>query len=273
MGQPTAPSIDLPLWAYDGGVYAEPPLSQRETGWIAIPGQNYGQIPPYQWANWLQYSVGEWLSYCNSTINYIYQQGIPPWNSATTYYTGSLVAVPVVTFTTTSANATAAATYLNNGQTFTVQSTISADNKLVCTYTGQPTASSGTLTKSSGTGDSTITYTAEAVSTGVWVSIVDSNLNNAVTNTGYWEPYTPSWGKAFQRLSMNSTATGAEYTYHTINDQVPLAAYTVPSGYNLMVGFLTISSGLTWTITGSMCASGPLIVSGTLLVNGTVHCN
>lgn len=65
-------------------------------------------------------------------------------------------------FTVTSANATAGATYTNNLQTFTVLSTISSGTTLVTTGTGAP-LSSGTLTKASGTGDTTITFTAVAV--------------------------------------------------------------------------------------------------------------
>lgn len=60
-------------------------------------------------------------------------------------------------FTTTTANATVGATYTNNAQTFTVLGTISSGSQLFCTGTGAP-ASSGTLTKSAGTGDSSITF-------------------------------------------------------------------------------------------------------------------
>lgn len=60
---PTPPAVDLPKWCYSGGVYLEPPLSQRESGWVAVPGQNYAEPPPYQWVNWLSYSTGEWVEY------------------------------------------------------------------------------------------------------------------------------------------------------------------------------------------------------------------
>lgn len=63
------------------------------------------------------------------------------------------------TFTVTSANATAGATYTNNSKTFTVVTTIASGTTLVCTGTGAP-SSSGTLTKASGTGDATITFSA-----------------------------------------------------------------------------------------------------------------
>ena len=60
-------------------------------------------------------------------------------------------------FTVASANATAGAVYTNNTHNFTVVRTISGSTLLLCTSNGAPT-SSGTLTKSSGTGDATITF-------------------------------------------------------------------------------------------------------------------
>ena len=63
------------------------------------------------------------------------------------------------TFTVSSANATVGATYTNSGRTFTVAYTLSAGTTLICTGTTNP-ASSGTLTKTSGTGDATITYSS-----------------------------------------------------------------------------------------------------------------
>ena len=65
------------------------------------------------------------------------------------------------TFTVTAANATVGAIYTNNGQTFTVIYTIAGGTTLVCSGTGAP-AASGTLTKSAGTGDSTITFASVA---------------------------------------------------------------------------------------------------------------
>lgn len=58
-----------------------------------------------------------------------------------------------------SASATAGATYTNNGVTFTVSATIASGTLLRATGNGAP-AVSGTLTKSGGTGDTTITFYA-----------------------------------------------------------------------------------------------------------------
>lgn len=62
-------------------------------------------------------------------------------------------------FYVTSASATAGATYTNNSKTFTVVNTIAGATLLLCTSTGAP-AASGTLTKASGTGDATITFSS-----------------------------------------------------------------------------------------------------------------
>ncbi len=63
-------------------------------------------------------------------------------------------------FTITSGNATAGATYTNNSQIFTVESTISGGTVLTASGTGTPTVS-GTLTKTNNiSGDATITFSA-----------------------------------------------------------------------------------------------------------------
>lgn len=77
----------------------------------------------------------------------------------TKYLSGTGSYEPTLYFYIASGNATAAATYSNNGKVFTVKTTISAQTVLVCTGTGSPSVS-GTLTKTSGTGDATITFYA-----------------------------------------------------------------------------------------------------------------
>lgn len=64
-------------------------------------------------------------------------------------------------FTVTAANATINDTYTNNGFTYTVLATIAGATTLYCTGTGVP-AASGTLTKTAGAGDATITFSAFA---------------------------------------------------------------------------------------------------------------
>lgn len=90
-----------------------------------------------------------------------------------------------VTFTITAGDATVGATYTNNSQTFTVVSTIDGATTLNCTFTGYPEAS-GTLTKSTGTGDATLTFSAVTYS-GI-VNLVyesgDKDMARAAYTTG-----------------------------------------------------------------------------------------
>lgn len=78
----------------------------------------------------------------------------------------------VYTFTVSLSAATAGATYTNSGRTYTVQTTIAAGTTLICygaaDGNGVSTpAASGTLTKASGTGDATITFSS-VVATSQW---------------------------------------------------------------------------------------------------------
>lgn len=85
-------------------------------------------------------------------------------HTLTTFGTGLTLKGPpaapnTYVFTITSGNATVGATFTNNSQTFTISQTIASQTTLVATGTGAPTAS-GTLTKTGGTGDATITFSA-----------------------------------------------------------------------------------------------------------------
>lgn len=61
------------------------------------------------------------------------------------------------TFVITSGSATVGATYTNNAITYTVYATVASATQVVMSGSGAP-AASGTLTKASGTGDSTLTF-------------------------------------------------------------------------------------------------------------------
>jgi hypothetical protein len=67
----------------------------------------------------------------------------------------------LATFTVSSASATVGAVYTSGGYTFTVLSTIASKTTLITTASGIPAP--GTLTKVTGTGDSTITFSAVTV--------------------------------------------------------------------------------------------------------------
>jgi hypothetical protein len=103
--------------------------------------------------------------------------GSQHYNNSFTYVTNG-----PYTFTVSSANATAGATYTNNGNTFTVQTTIVSATQLLVTGTGAPTTS-GTLTKSSGTGDSTITFSSYTGSN--WIDFAGPSKNVAGSGLVY----------------------------------------------------------------------------------------
>ena len=85
-------------------------------------------------------------------------------------------------FTVTAANATAGATYTNNGFTFTVTSTIVGGLQLLANGTGFP-STSGTLTKTGGTGDATITFSSFTGST--WINFAGPSKNAAGVALAY----------------------------------------------------------------------------------------
>jgi hypothetical protein len=154
-----------------------------------------------------------------------------------------LVAVTGYNFTVTSANATAGATYTNNGQTFTVVDTISAATTLVTTGTGAPTGS-GTLTKATGTGDATITFSA--VTSAIVPAWETTNISALVAPTV--QVFNETDYYTFVVTAASATA-GATYTN---NGQTFTVVYTIAGGTSLVTsatgaptasGTLTLASG------------------------------
>lgn len=124
------------------------------------------------------------------------------------------------TFTVTSANATIGATYTNNSITFTVVATIASATTLLMTGPGAP-LTSGTLTKATGTGDTTITFSA-AVDTGNTWPFTLANPTKSYTmdipvGSGlvkrFWgcmsEGIAPSWSKNQLMLKSTVSALGS----------------------------------------------------------------
>ena len=179
-------------------------------------------------------------------LGYLLQEGIPEWDPGTTYYTSSLVNFPVWVFTITSGSATVGATYINNAQTFTVVNTISSATTIIMVGTGAPTAS-GTLTKVSGTGGATLSFSANSSFASVYQSLIDSNLNNPLGTTADWIP-------------------------GSVQPNSSLTSLTIPSGYNYSAGFVTIQASDTYTITGTAILQGTTTVLGNLTITGTVLC-
>lgn len=105
------------------------------------------------------------------------------------------------TFTVTAANATAGATYTNNGQTFTVISTIVAGTTLLANGTGAP-AVSGTLTKVTGAGDTTIAFSAESrkLPDGVSASAGTAPSSIDFTMSPDSDAFGEGWGKSMELI-------------------------------------------------------------------------
>lgn len=140
----------------------------------------------------------------------------------------------VYTFTITAASAEFGATYTNNGFTFTVMETISGAttvNAFVGASGGAPTGS-GTLTKTSGVGDATITFASST-----FVSF-NANLNydNARENGSFV-------GKNATGVSINlDPGSNFGFTNQSIGSN---AFQTAPNGTrrdNLAVGHVALSS-------------------------------
>lgn len=116
-----------------------------------------------------------------------------PWSSSVPI---AISATSAYIFTVTAANATVGAIYSNSGFLFTVSTTIAAGLTLTCSGTGTP-ATSGTLTKVSGTGDATITYASRTI-TGAPVFGVTSLNAAAWRRDGIF---------SYQRFNLTQTAT------------------------------------------------------------------
>ena len=100
------------------------------------------------------------------------------------YFTSgtSVTFYPDYTFYTAAANATAGATYTNNGVTYTVYQTISGGSQLIANGNGTPQLQ-GTLTKASGTGDATIIFFAWKLPLWMKVRVVGGGGGGGATTT------------------------------------------------------------------------------------------
>lgn len=87
------------------------------------------------------------------------------------------------TFIVSSANATVGATYTNNSITYTVYATVASSLRVVMSGSGAPT-SSGTLTKTGGTGDSTITFSQVIAPLYIQVEMVGGGGGGAGAGSG-----------------------------------------------------------------------------------------
>ncbi len=131
-------------------------------------------------------------------------------------------------FTVTAANATAGAVYTNSGISFTVVTTIVGGTTLATTGASDP-AASGTLTKTSGTGDATITYS-------VFSSFASYNATVGATYTNNSKTFT-----------ILSTITGGS-TLTAVGTGAPTSSGTLTKATgsgDSTITFASITSGIT----------------------------
>jgi hypothetical protein len=95
------------------------------------------------------------LSYVDFDLPKLERPLLPP--TVRKFLSGSGTYTLGYTFVITAGNATAGATYTHNGVTYTVLNTIAGATQIILTGSAAP-LTTGTLTKASGTGDATLTF-------------------------------------------------------------------------------------------------------------------
>lgn len=172
-------------------------LPAYEQGWIGavIPDQQYPTLPEMT-------GVNKVLSY---QTGYLMQEGIPEWDSGTTYYKNSIVKYATVTTTQTTTASIGASTGITsasvNKNTFVSQ--ISVDGNYTFTYNGTSWLYNGiatdlniygiTYTGTPAENDAitvTLTTTTSIGDLTLYISLTDDNINhNPLTDTTYWKEF------------------------------------------------------------------------------------
>lgn len=177
---------------------------------------------------------------------------VPP--TIRTFTSGSGTYYTTFNFAITSGSATVGATYTNNGNTYTVLRTIASQTYLACSGTAAPTAS-GTLTKSGGTGDSTITFSAVYKPSSILVRMVGGGGGGGGSGTASLGVGGAGGNTTFDTtlLIANGAAASAGQTAGGIG-----GSYTITSGilgYGIPGGD-GCDSGQQVTISGALNAGG-----------------
>jgi len=155
-------------------------------------------------------------------------------------------------FVVSSANATFGAKYTNNGVTYTIMNTVSGSTTLYTDNLGAP-QSSGVLTKTSGTGDATITFSSSVVYSCKADCAISAITNNTlVTDTGYWggaiTQYTnPTLGTVIYKTGRTTGTTYDVVTYvHTsfnVNYDTPLGILKIDDCFATTLLYGTLEGG------------------------------
>ena len=203
-------------------------LPAYEQGWIGavIPDQQYPTLPEMT-------GVNKVLSY---QTGYLMQEGIPEWDSGTTYYKNSIVKYAKVTTTQTTTASIGASTGITSASvnkntfvsqisvdgnyTFTYNGTswlyndIATDlNIYGITYTGTPAENDAitvTLTTTTSIGDLTL-----------YISLTDDNINhNPLTDTTYWKEFGLGGGSGLENKITNCLLEVPQRIKLELNDGV-----------------------------------------------------
>lgn len=200
--QTTAPSLNNFKWSRE--INGVPYTLENSQQIQVLPGTTTPNIIPYPFST--ATNSGDYV--INGTTTMVLN------TSALGVSVGNLIiggAIPVGTtvlsiaptqyiLTVSSANASIGAIYSNNGQNFTVNSTIVAGTTLICTgSTNNPTAS-GTLTLVSGNGDATISFSAFTQSTSLVMS--QAATSSGTVGISFYSPASFVYLESDQQVSV-----------------------------------------------------------------------
>lgn len=148
----------------------------------------------------------------------------------TKYLSGTATNNLTFAFGIVAGSASTGATYTNNGNTFTVSSTVSSGVMLQAFSTGNPTAS-GTLTKATGTGDATITFYCYRVATYIRAKLVGGGAGG----TGSGSSGSPGTGTAGGDTTISVLTAGGGQVGVARDSGGPGGTATVAAGFGFGV--------------------------------------
>lgn len=155
-------------------------------------------------------------------------------------------------FTCTSANATVGATYTNNAVTYTVKKTLVAGTKLYCTALASSVTSWLTLTKVTGTGDATITFSVVTLRAHVnGITYVAGDILSIGSNCSLDINESPSavlgWIQAISAsktdVNITNTSTTTPIVISMSTENSDISVYYQTNSINIVWWWIQIATG------------------------------
>lgn len=175
-------------------------------------------------------------------------------------------------FAIATGSATIGATYTNNAVTYTVSATVASGTELIVTGGGDPTANGGTLTKTSGTGDATITFNAFTAALYLEVEMIGGGGGGAGSGTTNGAPPTAGGNTTFGTSLLAANGGSFNVNVAGTGGSGGSASITAPAfGINLSGGSGqsgATNSGLALAMTGGNGAFTPFGGAGAGGPNG-----